>query len=344
MGQLHPLPIPAARWSVASVDFIVELQDAHGYDAVMVVVDLYGKRAHFIPTHTTCSALGAASLYWKNVWKLHEFTQKLYHLLGVKLHTTTAYHPQSVEQYLRLFCNERQDDWDELLPDAEFQYNNHVHSSTQMTPFFLDTGQHPCMGFEPQVRPSENGLVNKFVDRMKKAQEEAKVALVKAREDMAWYYDWWQTPAPMYKPGDRMYLDSSDIKTTRPSQKLSHRHLGPFVVEKKVGPLAYRLKLPAGLHRLHPVFNVVKLFPALDDPIPGHRPNAPPPPVLVNNEEEYEVEEILDSRMFRGRLQFKVKWKGYGIEDISWEPQASVHAPALIRDFYHRHPNAPKAI
>ncbi|KAG5730106.1 hypothetical protein E4T56_gene1853 [Termitomyces sp. T112] len=198
-----------------------------------------------------------------------------------------------------------------------------------MTPFFLDT---------------ENDSVNEFVDRMKKAQEEAKAALVKAKEDMAWYYDRRRTPAPIYKPGDWVYLDSSDIKTTRPSQKLSHHHLGPFVVEKKVGPLAYRLKLPAGLCRLHPVFNVVKLFPAPDDPIPGLHPNAPLPPVLVNDEEEYEVEEILDSRMFRGRLQFKVKWKGYGIEDISWEPQASVHAPALIRDFYRRHPNAPKAI
>ncbi|KAG5727346.1 hypothetical protein E4T56_gene12130 [Termitomyces sp. T112] len=45
--------------------------------------------------------------------------------------------------------------------------------------------------------------------------------------------------APVYKPGDHVYLDSSDIKTTRPSQKLLHCHLGPFMVEKKVGPLAY---------------------------------------------------------------------------------------------------------
>ncbi len=56
---------------------------------------------------------------------------------------------QELEQYLCLFCNERQDDWDELLPDAEFQYNNYVHSSTQMTPFFLDTGRHPHIEFKP---------------------------------------------------------------------------------------------------------------------------------------------------------------------------------------------------
>ena len=52
---------------MASVDFIVELLDVHGYDTIIVVVDLYGKRAHFIPTHTTCSAMGATNLYQKNI-------------------------------------------------------------------------------------------------------------------------------------------------------------------------------------------------------------------------------------------------------------------------------------
>ena len=71
--------------------------------------------------------------------------QELYHLLRVKLAATTAYHPQGdgqtewvnqeLEQYLQLFINERQDNWDELLPLEEFQYNNHMHSATQQTPF-----------------------------------------------------------------------------------------------------------------------------------------------------------------------------------------------------------------
>ena len=61
---------------------------------------------------------------------------------------------QELEQYLRLFVNERQDDWDELLPLAEFQYNNHVPSTTQQTPFMLDSGRHPQMGFEPHQAES----------------------------------------------------------------------------------------------------------------------------------------------------------------------------------------------
>ena len=125
-------------------------------------------------------------------------------------------------------------------------------------------------------------------------------------------------PTPQYKPGDRVYLDASDIVTTRPSQKLSHRQLGPYVVERRVGPLAYRLRLPTSMRCLHLVFNMVKLSPAPDDLIPGQRASPPPPPVIVNNRPEYKVEKILDSRLFRHKLQYKVKWKGYGEEHNSW--------------------------
>jgi len=90
----------------------------------------------------------------------------------------------------------------------------------------------------------------------------------------------------MYKPGDQVYLDASDIKTTRLSPKLSHRRLGPFEIKRQVGPLAYRLKLPYGMRQLHPVFNVVKLSAAPEEPILGRKPQAPPPPIVIDGEEK----------------------------------------------------------
>ena len=68
---------------------------------------------------------------------------------------------------------------------------------------------------------------------------------------------------------------------------------------------------------LHPVFNVVKLTLSPADPIAGHHPTLPPPPELVEGEDEYLVEEILDSKMFHSRLKFKIKWEGYGPEHDS---------------------------
>jgi len=56
---------------------------------------------------------------------------------------------QELDQYLQLFVNERQDDWYDFLPMAEFQHNNHVHSATQQPLFLLDTRRISCMGFEP---------------------------------------------------------------------------------------------------------------------------------------------------------------------------------------------------
>ena len=72
---------------------------------------------------------------------------------------------------------------------AEFGYNNHIHSSTQQTPFMVDTGRHPQMGFEPTRQPSKVEAVNEFADRMKGTLKEAKSALSKAKDDMARYYN-----------------------------------------------------------------------------------------------------------------------------------------------------------
>src|SRR6202161_1858165 len=163
----NPVPILDAPWDTISVDFIVELPESNGKDAIMVVVDSVTKRSHLVSTVTTLSAARSAQLYLRHIWKHHglpkkvvsdrglqfvaEFTKELYRLLGVKLATTTAYHPQGagqteqvnqeLEQFLRLFINQKQDDWDNLLPYAEFQYNNHIHSATHNVPFLLDTGR-----------------------------------------------------------------------------------------------------------------------------------------------------------------------------------------------------------
>jgi len=200
------------------------------------------------------------------------------------------------------------------------------------------------MGFEPRQNSSSLEMVNKFTKRMESTTEEAKSAICKAQEDMMRYYNRRRSPAPVFKPGDQVYLDASDIRTTRPSPKLSHCRLGPFEIERQVGPLAYRLKLPHGLRQLHPVFNMVKLSTAPDDLIPGREPQAPLPPIVVNGEPEWEVEEVLDSRWHWRRFQFLIKWKGFSREHNSWEVASDVKAPDLVAEYYQRHPVAPRHI
>ena len=283
-----------------------------------------------------------------------EFMKELYRLLGIKLAATTAYHPQGdrqtnrvnqeLEQYLHLFINQRQDDWVGLLSFAEFQYNNHIHSATQQPPFLLDTGRVPCMGFELSQRRSHVKSANEFKEHMQNALEEAKAALAKSKDDMAKYYDRKRTPAPDYKPGDKVYLDASNIQTNRPSRKLSHWRLGPFPIVQRVGNGAYRLQLPPSMSQLHPVFNVVKLTPAPVDSIEGRCPHPPPLPEIIDGEEEWVVEEILDSKMMNRKLHYLVKWEGFRVEHNSWEPWDNIHAPERIMDFHCRHPGAARHI
>jgi len=133
---------------------------------------------------------------------------------------------------------------------------------------------------------------------MKDTLEEAKSALAKAKDDMARYYNRHRSPALSFSPGDMVSLDSKDIQTTCPSKKLSHRRLGPYPIERCVRKYAYHLVLPPPMRHLHPVFDVVKLSPAPDNPITGRHWNLPPLPELVDGEEEYIVEKSLNSRMF----------------------------------------------
>ena len=225
---------------------------------------------------------------------------------------------------------------------AEFQYNNHVHSATQTVPFLVDTGRLPRMGFEPRPR-SKVEAANTFVQQMKSAIEEAKSALMRSKDEMARYYNRKRTPTPEFKVGDKVFIDASDIKTTRPSIKLAHKFIGPYLIEQKIGPLNYKVKLPVGM-KIHPVFNVVKLRVAPEDPIDGRHANLPPAPEIIDGEPEYEVEKILDSRIYYRKLQFLVAWKGYGREENSWVKAEDIHAPDLIKEFYWTHPDAPRQI
>jgi len=78
------------------------------------------------------------------------------------------------------------------------------------------------MGFKPCQNHSNLETVNKFMERMRAAIDEAKSVICKAQDDMKRYYDRRRTLAPVFKPGDKVFLDASDIQTTRPLQKLSH--------------------------------------------------------------------------------------------------------------------------
>ena len=147
--------------------------------------------------------------------------QELNRMLGIKSKLSTAFYPQTdrqtervnqeLEQYLRIFIDHRQEQWSDWLGIAEFAYNNKVHSSTKTSPFKANYRQDPRMGFEIRRKGKYEGA-EKFVIKMKKVQEEAKVVLGKAQEKMKKYADRKRTEADKYKVGDLVMLSTKDLK------------------------------------------------------------------------------------------------------------------------------------
>jgi hypothetical protein len=164
--------------------------------------------------------------------------------------------------------------------------------------------------------------------------------LKKVKDDMACYYNHHHGPTPQYAIGDRVFLDVSDLWTTRSSQKLTHHFVGHYSVKCQVGMHTYELRLPPSMSCIHPVFHVVKLKPAPEDPVVGHRSDPLLEPVLVDGEVEYEVKKIMDSQSYRHKLQFLVAWKGYGHEKWSWVDEKDLHTPNLVDVFYKENPGA----
>jgi len=331
VGKLMPNSIPEKSWMHISADFIMKLPLAQGYDAILVVVDRLTKMVHFIPTTEKTSVKGLAQLFRDNVWKLYGLPEsiisdrgpqfvaglmrELNGILGIQSKLLMTFHPQTdgqterinqeLEQYLRMFIDYRQKQWPEWLGTAEFAYNNKVHSSTRTLSFKANYRQDPRMGFEGRKKGKYAGA-EKFIEKMKKIQEEAKVALGKAQVDMKKYADKKRSDTEEYKVGDLVMLSTKDLKyqmVGRRTEKLTERFVGPYKIKKIVSSDAVELELPSTV-KIHLVVNVSRIRWYVGQ-VEGQRKKQPAP-VIIEGEEEWEVERILNKRKVRGKDKYLV--------------------------------------
>jgi hypothetical protein len=133
-----------------------------------------------------------------------------------------------------------------------------------------------------------------------------------------------QTPPPDFKIGNKAFVKAEFIRTTRPSKKLSNKYLGPYEIILQVGSLSFTFRLLDSIHSIHPIFHVVMLEPETPNTIPN-RIQPPPPLVDINSKQEYEIAQVLDSKVNQCRkckLLYLVKWSGYEGTDkeTSWLP------------------------
>jgi hypothetical protein len=284
-GLLQPLPVPEWKWEEISMDFINGLpRTPRGNDSIWVIVDRLTKVAHFIPVRTSYGGDKLARLYVNNILKLHgipkrivsdrgaQFTSKfwksLHKALGTKLDFSSAYHPQTdgqtervnqvLEDMLRACVLTYGKNWEDSLVFAEFSYNNGYQTSLKKAPFEVLYGRKcrtQLMWSEVADRIVESpDFIKAAEEKIAEVRENLKIAQSRQKS----YADKKRRELK-FEVGDHVYLKVSPIRGTQRFHvhgKLAPRYIGPYPITKKIGAVAYKLKLPEQLSDVHYVFHV----------------------------------------------------------------------------------------
>lgn len=280
---------------------------------------------HIVPCKTITNAPDLANLFLQHVWKHHslpqdirsdrglqfasDLWQQLCSDLGISPRLSTAFHPktdrqteranQTMKQYLRAFVSHQHDDWSDWLPMAQFAANNQQCESNQTTSFFAYAGHRPRCSFDlsPSTHIPENIEALETATKLHDIHKLIHPVILYAQAKQQGDADRSRIPAHVNQPGEKVWLNARNITTRRPLVKLDNKRLGPFPITALIGRYTCRLEIPATMKNPN-VFHVRLLEPAASELFLGQI--IPPAPLVeVNREEEWEVTDVLDSRLFR---------------------------------------------
>ncbi|KAF8748459.1 hypothetical protein RHS01_10848 [Rhizoctonia solani] len=331
----QPLELPVRPWQHVSYDMIVDLPKDGSNDSILVIVDSFTKYGIFVKCSKKLKAPELAELFLEHVWKRHgmpektvsdrgrvfnnKFLKALYKRLGIDPHFSSAYHPQSdgqtervnpsIEHFLRAYSGINQRDWTKWLPMAKFAYNNAVHSSTGKTPFKALYGWEPTL--TPSNVPTDVPEADDLAQAMEAQWREVESALRQSKQRMTAGED----GSPIeFEIGEEAWLDAKNVN-------LKTLNLQPGLPPRTPPTM-----------RIHNVFYVGLLSKVKRDKKRAFENR--PPPVTVDGEEEYEVEGITDAEERNGKWFFRVKWKGYGLEENTWEPRENLkNAEKILKKY-----------
>ncbi|SSD61661.1 related to Transposon Ty3-G Gag-Pol polyprotein [Saccharomycodes ludwigii] len=282
-GLLKPLEVPEGRWTDISIDFVSGLPPTvSGKDMILVVVDRFSKRAHFVACNKELSQEYTINLLFQFVFCYHGFPKRivsdrdvrftgnayreLTERLGIKLCMSSSNHPESdgqsertiktLTQLLRSYAGLEQGRWDVLLPQVEFVYNSTYHSAVKAAPFLVDLGYVPneplldstsltaARNFSAvDLIQSLRAITLRTKDFLKENQVNMEVAVNPGRRE------------EKFAVGDYVLVHRDAYFTGGRYIKLQPIFLGPFKIVKVINENAYEVDLPK-TSKKHRVINV----------------------------------------------------------------------------------------
>ena len=340
-----------------AMDLIMGLPKQGDKDAILTIVNQGCSRAAvFLPCNTTITGPQITQLYLDHVYKWFGLPEKiisdqdprftshfgsaLTKKLNIQQNLSTAFHLQTdglserknqwVEQYLRIITSLHPEDWTNWISIATIVHNNRKNATTRLSPNQI------ILGYEPTLTPK-----TKVETTNQTAEDRIKIMLQRRQEAIQALNDIARNPKGIpvrFQKGDQVWLEATNLRLPFQASKLNPKRYGPFKVQKVLSPVAYQLEL-LNTWRIHNTFHSSLLSPYHETTI--HGPNfSRPPPDLINDEEEQEIEHILAHRYFgkRKRLQYLIKWKGFPESKNEWVSPLHMHAPDLIRQYHRRNP------
>ncbi len=370
---LHSLLILEQQWKNIVINFIINLSFLKGKNIILTVICKLTKKQHYISCSTDDKEITAektAELMLQWIYQIHDLLnfivlnqdsqfifilwKSLCKRLSINLRLFTVYHSQindqservnqNVKRYLQFFCSYMQNDWAKLLLMIEFVDNNALFSIIFSISFFLNKDFHSHMSFELDVSKYESSherlqttKVENISEHMNKTLKFARKSLVKTWEQMMKQVNKHRKEVD-YKIKSKMFLNERNIVTARSFKKLNDKMLDSFINLDLIDS-SYKLKLSESMY-VYDVFHSDLLRSAVDDFLPGQK-NKLSDSIVINDENEWKIDDILNSRRYWRWLQYRVKWNDYD-NDLNWynaDDDEFMNAQKIVDDFHIQYSN-----
>jgi len=278
-------------------------------------------------------------ILWKFLCKWLSISLWLFIIYHSQINDQSKRVNQNVERYLRFFCSYMQNDWFKWLLMIKFVNNNILSSVIFLIFFFMNKSFYSRMSFNSDIIEYESTherlqivKVKDIFNHMNKTLIFAREALIKTWEQMMKQANKHRKEIN-YKIESKMFLNERNIVTARLFKKLDDKMLDSFKITNSVD-FFYKLKLSDTM-RIHDVFHSELLHSAVNNSLSDQK-NELSKSIVINDENEWKINNILNFQWYQRWLQYRVKWKNYD-NNLNWynaDDDEFMNAQEMIDNFY----------